>query len=301
LLVYGWANRTHLAVLRRFKGRVPILFRGDSTLLTGARGVRRLARFPILRWVYSHVDVALYPGQRNRDYLAACGVGAKRMAWMPHCVDNDRFSADGAALERQARGARRTLGIGEADIAFLFAGKLVPWKDLGNLIDAFRTAVAGPTRTHLLIAGSGPMEGELRDLAAGDPRIHFLGFRNQTEMPLTYRIGDAFVLPSTSETWGLAVNEAMACGRPVAVSERVGCAPDLASDAAFARRFGAADVASLRRTLGELASGRGRLLDMGQKALSFIQGWSVEAAVDHLCEAVGRACAGVRPQPADGG
>jgi glycosyltransferase involved in cell wall biosynthesis len=120
-------------------------------------------------------------------------------------------------------------------------------------------------------------------------------------MPLTYRIGDAFVLPSTSETWGLAVNEAMACGRPVAVSERVGCAPDLASDAAFARRFGAADVASLRRTLGELASGRGRLLDMGQKALSFIQGWSVEAAVDHLCEAVGRACAGVRPQPADGG
>lgn len=301
LLVYGWANRTHLGVLRRFKGRIPILFRGDSTLATGAQGARRLLRLPILRWVYSHVDLALYPGQRNLDYLRSCGVGRGRTSWMPHCVDNARFSADAAALERQAESARRRLCIGEADVAFLFAGKLVPWKDLGSLVQAFRTLRSSPARTHLIIAGSGPMDADLRQLAAGDPQVHFLGFRNQTEMPLTYRLGDALVLPSTRETWGLAVNEAMACGRPVVVSDSVGCSPDLASDASFARRFGAGDVASLSRTLAELAFDRRQLLGMGQKALSFIQGWSVEAAVDRLCEAVRRTCSGAPRQPADRG
>jgi glycosyltransferase involved in cell wall biosynthesis len=302
LLVYGWANRTHLNVLRRFKGRVPILFRGDSTLMTGARGLRRLARMPVLRWVYSHVDLALYPGQRNREYLRACGVGETRMAWMPHCVDNSRFSANAASLERQAAAARRELGVAEDEIAFVFAGKLVPWKAVDHLIRAFLDAPWRAARPHLIIAGSGPREDELRQLAGGHDRVHFLGFRNQTEMPLTYRLGDAFVLPSTGETWGLAVNEAMASARPVVVSDRVGCSPDLAADAGFARAFPAGDVASLGRTLAGLAGDRRELHHMGAKALSFIQGWSVEAAVDRLCEAVARVRPGLgRPVSDRGG
>ena len=55
-----------------------------------------------------------------------------------------------------------------------------------------------------------------------------LPFQNQSRMPLVYRLGNIFVLPSAhEETWGLAVNEAMACGRPVLVSDMVGCAPEL--------------------------------------------------------------------------
>jgi glycosyltransferase involved in cell wall biosynthesis len=251
--------------------------------------------------VYRHVDLALYPGQRNLEYLRSCGVSGGRTAWMPHCVENARFSADAPRLDAEASSARRALGIGDADIAFLFAGKLVPRKEVGDLIQGFKAAPWPGARPHLIIAGSGPLERDLRQLAGGDPQIHFQGFRNQTEMPLTYRLGDAFVLPSTGETWGLAVNEAMASGRPVVVSDRVGCSSDLAADPAFSRAFRAGDVAALGRTLGGLAHERRQLLDMGQRALSFISDWSVESAVDRLCEAIMRLRSGATLQHPDGG
>jgi glycosyltransferase involved in cell wall biosynthesis len=58
--------------------------------------------------------------------------------------------------------------------------------------------------------------------------VRFLPFQNQSRMPLVYRLGDALVLPSGyGETWGLAVNEAQACGRPSLVSDCVGCAQDI--------------------------------------------------------------------------
>jgi glycosyltransferase involved in cell wall biosynthesis len=59
-------------------------------------------------------------------------------------------------------------------------------------------------------------------------RVLFLPFQNQSRMPIVYRLGDALVLPSGyGETWGLAVNEAQACGRPSLVSDCVGCAQDI--------------------------------------------------------------------------
>jgi glycosyltransferase involved in cell wall biosynthesis len=76
------------------------------------------------------------------------------------------------------------------------------------------------------------MEPQLKLLAANRLNIIFLPFQNQKDMPVVYRIGDVFVLPSRGpgETWGLAINEAMACGRPVIVSDRCGCAQDLVKE-----------------------------------------------------------------------
>jgi glycosyltransferase involved in cell wall biosynthesis len=66
------------------------------------------------------------------------------------------------------------------------------------------------------------------DTANSAHRVVFLPFQNQSVMPMVYRLGDALVLPSGYwETWGLAVNEAQACGRPSLVSDCVGCAPDI--------------------------------------------------------------------------
>ena len=59
------------------------------------------------------------------------------------------------------------------------------------------------------------------------PGVHFYGFRQVDENPAFYALADAFILPSTWEEWGLVVNEAMACGLPVVVSETAGCAEDL--------------------------------------------------------------------------
>jgi len=79
-------------------------------------------------------------------------------------------------------------------------------------------------------------------------------------------MGDLFVLPSAfGETWGLAVNEAMACGRPVLLSDRVGCASDVV-DARCGRVFPWADLEGMMRAAHELVSDRQRLREMGRAA-----------------------------------
>lgn len=80
------------------------------------------------------------------------------------------------------------------------------------------------------MVGNGILEQELRHLTDTKKYIHFLPFQNQTNMPVVYRLGNVFCLPSISETWGLGLNEALASGRPVIASDKVGGAPDLITD-----------------------------------------------------------------------
>ena len=76
-----------------------------------------------------------------------------------------------------------------------------------------------------------------------------LGFRNQNEMPQIYSLADVVVLPSESETWGMIVNEAMSCGIPAVVSDKVGCAPDLIEPGVTGYQFLVRDVFALAEAL----------------------------------------------------
>jgi glycosyltransferase involved in cell wall biosynthesis len=93
-------------------------------------------------------------------------------------------------------------------------------------------------------------------------------------MPLVYRLGDVFVLPSKgpSETWGLAINEAMACGRPVIVSDKCGAAADMIKDNENGFVFKAGDENDLYNCMEKMV-----LADtssMGVKALETVQRFS---------------------------
>ena len=285
VLVVGWSYKTHLQVLRALGGRVPVLFRGDSTLLderAGLRGrARSLARRLALRWVYGHVDHALYVGQHNRDYFLAHGLDEDQLSWAPHAVDNDRFADPGGDPEAEARGWRRELGIAEGERAGVFAGKLEPAKAPGVLLEAFLSGRSG--LDHLVFCGTGPLEGELTAAASGRPGVHFIGFQNQSRMPVAYRLGDVLALPSQSETWGLAVNEAMACGRPAVVSDRVGCAPDLVRPDT-GRVVPAGDAAALAAALAAV-SAPGVAERMGAAARDLIAGWTLDEAAARIAEA----------------
>lgn len=225
LLVFGWSFKSHLKCLRFFHKKIPVLFRGDSTLLNEEKGIKKIARRIFLRWVYRHVDYALYAGINNKKYFQAHGLSENRLVFAPHAIDNERFSNGDVEYEQQANQWRRELGIDDEDIVVLYAGKLETVKNPA-LILKIAAAITHP-RLKFVIVGNGHLAAELRQTATADKRIHFLEFQNQNRMPLVYRLGDIFILPSKSETWGLAINEAMACSRPVIASDKVGCAVDL--------------------------------------------------------------------------
>jgi glycosyltransferase involved in cell wall biosynthesis len=284
VLVFGWNYQAHLRALRYFHGRIPVLFRGDSTLLDESPGPRKWLRRVFLRWVYRYVDVALYVGQNNRSYFEAHGFKKEELAWVPHAVENERF-AEARGAEREAAQWRREIGIPERAPVILFAGKVESKKAPDVLLEAFLKLKN--EKVHLVIAGSGPMQEDLKTRAGKHPRIHFLGFQNQSRMPVVYRLGDVFVLPSRgpNETWGLAVNEAMVCGLPVVVSSRVGCAPDLVTTDNGAV-VSPDDPIALRDALDTLMSDSERLREMGRRSAERIKIWSIENAASRTAEAI---------------
>lgn len=286
LLIFGWNYWSHLAALRHFKGRVPVYFRGDSTLLDEQGGPRVWARRLFLRWVYRHVDSALYVGQHNRAYFRAHGLTEDALRWVPHAIDNRRFADPEGVHTRNARAWCQKLGIPEEAPAAVFAGKLSQKKAPDVLIAAFKQLQG--SNAHLIIAGSGAKEAALRAQAADHPRIHFIGFQNQSRMPVVYRLGDVVVLPSRGpgETWGLAINEAMASGRAVIASTAVGCAPDLITPGVNGAIVPPEDVDALRAALQQPLADEGLRARMGAASAARIADWSIPAAAERTYQAI---------------
>jgi len=290
VLVYTWNSVSHLNALRHFKGKVPVLFRGDSTLIDGRAWWRAALRRLFLTWVYSHVDMALAVGSNNRDYFTWCGLPPHRIALAPHSVDTIRFAAHSPAQEDRAAAWRQELGINPDATAFLFAGKLQSKKNPHLLLEAFKRLNDG---SHLIFVGNGELESELKSRAAAMTNVHFLPFQNQTAMPAVYRLGDLFVLPSQGpeETWGLALNEAMASGRGVIASSKVGGARDLVQPGENGWMFESGDQKGLEDILRRaVAGGRAILRALGRAAQERSAHWSTEVSARRITEAV-LACA----------
>jgi glycosyltransferase involved in cell wall biosynthesis len=286
VLIYTWNSRSHLQALRHFKGRVPVLFRGDSTLIDQRPWWRALMRRLFLTWVYSHVDVAIAVGTNNRDYFAWCGLPLRRIAFAPHSVDTVRFAADCEKHESLAAKWRQDLNIGPEALVVLFAGKLQHKKNPVLLLDAFSALEDG---SHLVFVGSGELESELKAKAKSLRHVHFMAFQNQSLMPAVYRLGDIFVLPSQGpeETWGLALNEAMASGRAVIASSKVGGACDLIRSGENGWMFKSGDRKALEDVLrATVVCGRTRLHAMGRDAQDLSANWSTEESARRIGEAV---------------
>lgn len=279
ILVFGWSYASHLKVMRNFKGKVPIWFRGDSTLLDESLSFRNLIKSPLLKWVYSHVDKAFYVGTANKKYFKKYGLNSQQLVFAPHAIDNNRFLLDHSEGAHAIRGA---LGIREDDILILFAGKFEEKKNPQILVSAFLEL--NHPKAHLLLVGNGPLEESLKaKTEISSSKIHFLDFQNQKIIPNIYTASDLFCLPSKGpgETWGLAVNEAMACGKAILVSDKVGCAEDLVHPGANGEIFKADSKRDLLEKMGALCYSN-QLDTLGVNSKNMIKNWSYEAICDAL-------------------
>ena len=230
ILVYGWSPAGHLSCMRHFKGKVPVWFRGDSTIQSGRKGLKRTFRRIYLQWVYRHIDMAFYVGTYNKAYFLWAGLSEQQLRYAPQSVDNAFFAHQSQEREEQKRAISSQLGL-EGKFMFLFAGKLEPLKQPIELATAFsRLPQKILAECHLVFVGSGILEDSLKTRFMDQDHIHFVGFQNQSQMPLWYQLANVLCLVSTTETWGLAINEAMASGTGILASNQVGCHPDLLKD-----------------------------------------------------------------------
>jgi len=281
ILVFGWSFKSHLKCLRHFKKKIPVLFRGDSTLMYEQPGIKKIIRRYFLRWIYRHVDLAFYVGTQNKLYYLKHGLKESQLVFAPHAVDNDRFFDKNGGYEEKATTWRRQLNIPVDDMVFLFAGKLEPKKNPELLFKAFEiirtTGSYGQTGIHLLIVGNGILENELKKKYIANLNVYFIDFQNQSLMPVIYRLGNVFVLPSVGpgETWGLSVNEAMACSKPVIVSDKCGCAIDLVENGKNGFIFKSNDLSDLIEKMQILRDSK-KQIEMGKHSKQVIREWTIE-------------------------
>lgn len=153
---------------------------------------------------------------------------------------------------RRSKALRTTLGVDGAFV-FVYVGRLAPEKRTEHIMQAFRLAADAlpPGRVHLIMAGTGPREAELR--AAAPPGVTFLGFLDRrTHLPDLYASADAFVFASVTETLGLVVLEAMASGLPVVAAPAGGVRDHLRHDQ-NGLAFPEGDVEAMARAMVTLA------------------------------------------------
>ena len=279
VFVYGWNFKSHLKVLRYFKNKIPVFFRGDSTLIDEKQNLKKIIRRVILHCVYHYVDVAFYAGLANKLYFETHGLKNNQLAFMPHAVDNMRFSCN-QHTKIAAHELRFKNDIPIDAMVFLFAGKLDNNKNVCLLIEAF--IELQNSNNYLLIAGTGSEETELKNMAAFQPNIKFLSFQNQVQMPVVYAAADVFVLPSKSETWGLSINEAMAAGKAIIVSSSCGAAFNLLEENKNGLVFQNNNLISLTDCLTFINENRDACYQMGIESKSIIQQYTYR----NCCEVV---------------
>lgn len=285
LLVYGWSFVSHLKCIRYFHNKIPVLFRGDSTLLDEKPGIKKIIRRFFLKWVYANIDYALYTGINNKHYFLQHGVPANRLIHCPHAIDNTRFYDNAGGCQQQAEEKKTKLGITQNDLVILFAGKLEQKKRPLFLLELAKQIK--DKRLKFLVVGNGALEEAMKEKAAGDQRVLFMDFCNQSQMPVIYRMADIFILPSQGpgETWGLAANEAMASGLAVMLSAKAGGAADLVQENVNGIVFEPGDVKKCTELLSRVLEDKNLLIQMKEASRRIIAGFTYQetiAAIEKL-------------------
>jgi glycosyltransferase involved in cell wall biosynthesis len=279
VLLMGWHLKSYWqAIWACRRARFPVMVRGDSHLDTPRGLIKRMGKAVIYPWALRVFDAALYVGERSRRYWTHYGYPADQMYFSPHCVDNDWFAARSTAEARHI--LRQEHNISDAETVALFAGRLVPFKRPLDLISAAARLGAQGASITVMIAGAGALAGDIVEVGRQHGvKVVMLGFRNQSQMPAAYAAAEMLILPSDSrETWGLVANEALACGKPVIVSDACGCAADLSADGTAGTVFRCGSVADLAEAIRRIVSQpmlRGAISAKARR-------YSLEAATDGI-------------------
>ena len=291
VLALGWGTVTSLLALTacRVSG-TPAFFYGDSSLPPAETSMRQRLRAVWMRAMFRLTAGFLVSGRRNAEYYRHYGGRPEQFFLVPYAADNERFAAASLLSEEERLAARDALGIAAGDLLVVYSAKLLERKDPLTLV---RAVAAMEQRQHAAILFLG--DGELRPRVEAEAeklgvRVIFRGFVNQSDLPRQYAIGDVLVLPSKFEPWGLVVNEAMASGLPVIVSDRVGAGADLAVEGENGWTFPAGDVETLAKRLDTLAVDPALRRRMSERSRAIIAQWDYAAGVRGLEKALRTRC-----------
>lgn len=254
----------------------------------------------VKRRIYNNVDAMFIPARSHLRSYVKWGVSPEKVFFGFDVVDNEFF-------ESRSRTGRANLGQLRTrhklpNRFFLGVGRQVPKKNWPTLITAYeRYRQSIPSQAwDLVLVGEGPEHRKLERYVTERhvPGVHFRPFANQEKLCEYYAMAECLVLASYYETWGLVVNEAMACSLPVLVSKQCGCAESLVQEGKNGWTFSPENVDELTDALIKITKlTTDKLGAIGRKSQAIIAEWPLERFAEGILAAIqssGTGCGGVR-------
>jgi len=282
VVVNGWGDFGPPAVISwALKCGIPIVIMSESM-------ERDAVRVGWKEWVKRNLvglcSAALVGGSPHKEYMIKLGMPAERVFLGYDAVDNDYFGQGAKEVKSRKDEVRRKHGL--PGNYFLASARFVEQKNLPRLIEAYslyrKKAESRKRKAEiwdLVLLGDGALRESLCALRSAlglDACVHLPGFKQYPELPAYYGLANAFIHASTKEPWGLVVNEAMASGLPVLVSNRCGCAPDLVKDGTNGFTFDPYNVEEMAQLMLKISAFNFPLSAFGSESQRIISNWGTE-------------------------
>lgn len=285
----GWTAPESLAALEfgREYG-IPVVVMSESQVDDGKRTyLRELAK----RRIVSLFDAALVGGPSHAEYVETLGISRGLIHLGYNAVDNGFFTKGAEIARREEPATRQKLNLPGRYI--LASARFIEKKNLVELVRGYARAREGMVNApDLLILGDGPERNRINATIGAEGLhkcVHMPGFRGYDELPALYALSEGFVHVSTSEQWGLVINEAMAAGVAVVASSRCGATRTVIENGVngFVTEADTGSIAKSLRSLFELSAEQRRAI--GEAAANAIASWGPDRFGTGLSAAVASA------------
>lgn len=283
----GWASQQAVsAVYWAISNRKPVILMSDSQ-------ERDYERRLIQEWVKKQYltccEAAFVAGKMHADYVEKLGMSSNRVRPCYDVVDNEYFSTSVNAILDDMHFFRTKYQL--PTHFFLSSARFVEKKNLLFMLKAFsrfKELTHNNVDWHLVLIGDGPQRPQIEALISElglSQHVSLPGFIQYSELPTYYGLASAFILPSAIEQWGLVVNEAMASGLPVLVSERCGCASDLVYSDCNGFVFDPFDLDSLLDAMLKVSAlSDMQFREMSNESKKIIAGYTTKSFTRNLME-----------------
>ena len=236
-------------------------------------------------------NAALVAGKLHKDYLVRLGMAKESIFLGYDVVDNQYFTEKSQQIQKNAQITRKKYPNIPSAPYFIAVTRFIPRKNLLLLLRAYK-GYRQQTQAipwELVLCGSGADEATIKQFIRAENLndvVHLPGFVPYQDIPAWYALAGAFIHPALQEQWGLVVNEAMAAGLPVLVSNRCGCFPELVLEGVNGFGFDPDDQQQLTKLMLKISSGEVELAVMGQASLQHIQKYSPDYFAQGLADAI---------------
>lgn len=241
----------------------------------------------IKKFIISQANGFFCYGTLAADYMLKLGAKPDQILMRKNAVDNEKVqqihdNTDAATLKKQ-------LNI-TTDKNFIYIGRLMKIKNIQRLLEAYQQL--GTPEWGLILVGEGKDKTEILDYIETNKisNVRFVAAQPWQEVPKYLALADVLVLPSYSEPWGLVVNEAMACGKAVIVSEKCGSAVDLVKNGENGFTFNPFDVSQLRKSLTFFTNNADAAITFGEVSKQLITKFHPQQVAEEMLAGFKKVC-----------